>query len=79
MKILKSKTTPKDCPSKIPWAIIIPHHKQAYKNHGQSLLRLNIRGGVDIREMYAILKDIPYDFSISEQEATDFVNNKLKE
>jgi hypothetical protein len=39
----------------VPWSIVSPHEAQALRNHGQSLDRLNERGGVSIRELWAIL------------------------
>lgn len=41
----------------IPWMVIAPHAAQAYKNHLQSLERLNERGGLDWAEMLAVLED----------------------
>ena len=41
----------------IPWAILIPHESQAIANHGQTLQRLNERGGLCWSELLAVLKD----------------------
>ena len=41
----------------IPMAMLLPHEKQAIRNHGQSLHRLNERGGIDAAEALAILCD----------------------
>lgn len=79
MRIIKSKTTPEDCPNKIPWIIMLGHHNQAMRNHSQTLIELHSRGGVSIQEAYAILGDRPYDFNVSEREAIDFVNSQIKE
>ena len=54
------------------------HDEQAMRNHGQTLKELHSRGGVCIQEAYAILKDIPYDFDVSEQIAIDFVNSQIE-
>lgn len=53
------------------------HDKQAMRNHSQTLKELHSRGGVSIQEAYAILKDIPYDFNVSEQTAIDFVKSQI--
>lgn len=39
----------------IPWEVIGSHEKQAHDNHGQSLEELARRGGLLLREMYAVL------------------------
>jgi len=41
----------------IPWALILPHEKQAIRNHGQDLSRLADRGGLDAAEAVAVLED----------------------
>jgi hypothetical protein len=41
----------------MPMAMLLPHEKQAIRNHGQSLHRLNERGGIDAAEALAILQD----------------------
>ncbi len=40
----------------IPWGMIAPHEDQARKNHGQSLQRLNERGGLSPAEAVAVLE-----------------------
>lgn len=44
------------CPKTLPWAFIEPHERQAYINHGQTLQRLNERGGLDVVELRAVLE-----------------------
>ena len=45
----------------MPWEIVQPHEAQALRNHcGQSLLRLAERGGLEAREMVAVLEDKDY-------------------
>lgn len=39
----------------IPWAMIAPHEKQAWSNHGQTLERLAERGGLSPEEAFAVL------------------------
>lgn len=41
----------------IPWAMIAPHEGQAYRNHSQTLERLDQRGGLDAAEAIAVLED----------------------
>lgn len=60
------------CPSSIPFALIKPHRKQAKKNHGQTLERLNERGGLDPIELVAVLEDrriLPWTREISAAQA----------
>jgi hypothetical protein len=39
----------------IPWDMIFPHGEQARANHGQGLIRLMQRGGIDANEAVNIL------------------------
>jgi hypothetical protein len=73
MRVIKDTITPKECPAEVPADLLLPHQAQAIKNHGQTLEELEARGGASIREIYAILSDIRYDFFISEREATEIV------
>ena len=50
-------TGPHLMPEGLPWDIIEPHEHQALRNHGQSLERLNERGGLEVSEAVAILED----------------------
>ena len=73
MKIIRAKNTPSHCPATVPWEIVAPHQEQAIQNHGQTLEKLHGRGGVSIQELYAILRDRPYDSAVSERTAVNFV------
>lgn len=42
---------------RLPMALFEPHERQAQANHGQSLRRLNERGGLSACEAVAILED----------------------
>lgn len=42
----------------IPLRIIIPHEAQAQTNHGQSLLQLDQRGGLDPKEALHVLHNL---------------------
>lgn len=64
---------PDRCPASIPWEMVESHEAQAKANHGQSLARLNQRGGLSPRELYAVLRDERFDKSISHEEAIDFL------
>lgn len=44
------------CPRTVPWSFVAPHELQARRNHGQSLNRLNERGGLDPRELVAMVE-----------------------
>ena len=48
---------PKDIPDFVPFEFLISHENQAQINHGQSLNRLNERGGLSPSEMLRILED----------------------
>jgi len=41
----------------IPWAVMLPHEKQAQRNHSQTLRGLAGRGGLSIHEAYHIIRD----------------------
>ena len=41
----------------VPWAVVEPFERRAKINHGQTLARLNERGGLCPTEMYALLAD----------------------
>jgi hypothetical protein len=79
MRVIRTVHTPAHCPYKIPWPVILPHEAQALKNHGQTLEELQSRGGAGIQEIYAILNDIPYDFWVSEREASEVVVDIIDE
>jgi hypothetical protein len=49
-----------DLPDYIPWGIVAPHEKQAIRNHDQTLEVLNERGGLDPRELYAIVHSMSW-------------------
>jgi hypothetical protein len=41
----------------LPWEMILPHDKQARRNHDQTLQRLAERGGLSACEALAVLED----------------------
>lgn len=45
------------CPKGLPWAMVNPHNRQAWRNHNQSLKRLAERGGLSPQELVAVLED----------------------
>ena len=45
------------CPRSVPWAMLAPHEAWAEKNHGQTLARINQRGGLSPLEMVAVLEN----------------------
>lgn len=44
----------------VPWGLVLPHEKQALRNHSQSLERLAERGGLSPQELAAVLEDRPW-------------------
>lgn len=42
--------------SEIPFAMLVPHERQALSNHGQTLERLAQRGGLGVSEAIDILE-----------------------
>lgn len=61
-------------PPSIPWAMIAPHERQAWSNHGQSLERLAERGGLGTWEAIAVLegkrwREVPVEGSIDRLKA----------
>lgn len=48
-------------PRAVPWGLVAPHARQAAANHdGQTLEQLAARGGLDVRELLAVLQDRPF-------------------
>lgn len=45
---------------RLPWALVVPHAKQAMENHGQTLERLAERGGLSFSEALAVMCDLNY-------------------
>lgn len=41
----------------VPMAMLEPHERTALRNHGQTLMRLNERGGLAVSEAIEILED----------------------
>jgi hypothetical protein len=48
---------PHNCPQSIPFDAIEPHRRQAMHNHSQTLERLAQRGGLSVKELYAVMHD----------------------
>lgn len=44
-----------ECPKEIPWAVIRPFQKTAFRNHGQTLEELAQRGGLSCCEAYWVM------------------------
>lgn len=64
------------CPLQIPYAVLQLHDKQAIKNHGQSVKRLNERGGMCPQEIVAVLLDKDYE-PMDKQKAIDLMIDLL--
>lgn len=46
-----------DWPRRVPWRVVADHEDQAQRNHGQSLVTLASRGGLDPQEMWCVVHD----------------------
>lgn len=83
--VLRQGLTPDErrlrCPYSIPWSVIEPHAAQAQRNHDQTLERLAQRGGLDPRELLAVLNDRHWRDYIgpSFAEAADQLQQLLRE
>lgn len=69
-------------PAVIPWGLIEPHRKQAYKNHSQSLETLNSRGGLCLEELYCTLRDESLDpiwrKTLSTEHAARYIETRME-
>jgi len=52
----KSALLAAGCPESVPWSLLAPHEKQAWRNHSQTLERLAARGGLAVSEMVWIIE-----------------------
>lgn len=66
-------------PAFVPWRFVAPHDERARRNHSQSLARLSERGGLDVKELLAVLEDRPYLRADERDEANRKVTLLLKE
>lgn len=56
--ILPNSTVPlPGTPPSIPWSLIAAHEVQAARNHGEPLEDLAAAGGLDLRDLVAVLRD----------------------
>lgn len=46
----------------VPWEILEPHEAQVCANHMQSLEKLESRGGLSWREIYAVINNKEFDY-----------------
>lgn len=76
-KVLRSRHTLDTCPQQVPWDLMILHERQAIKNHSQTLEELNQRGGLSPVELYAVLRDRPFE-NVKEDEAIEFLIAYIK-
>ena len=60
----------------VPFSLIAPHARQAQENHGQTLQRLEERGGLCESELLAVLEDRPWR-SMDEREAGERVSEMV--
>lgn len=63
----------------IPWELIKDHEAQAYKNHSQTLSRLNERGGLDPVEMYAVMNNLLWNkVKLSPLECLEWIEEQVQ-
>ena len=63
----------------IPWSLIGPHEIAAQANHGQSLNKLHDRGGLSLKEMWAILNGVSfYDITETNDDIVVSLNALIK-
>lgn len=62
----------------IPMAALLPHEKQAIKNHGQSLERLAQRGGINVSEAVAIIEGVCWKDTLREHNSLPRLQALLK-
>jgi hypothetical protein len=76
MRIMDGKTV-----KQVPMAIFLPHAAQAERNHGQTLTRLNERGGLSSFEAYAILNDKHYSDigNVGEATCEEFLHQQVQD
>lgn len=65
--------------SEIPFAMLVPHEKQALQNHGQTLNRLAERGGLDHSEAIDILEGRKWNTTKHCLENEHYLINKVRE
>jgi len=56
----EDRRTIKGCPDFVLYEYVAPHEVQAERNHSQTLERLAERGGLSLRELYAVCHDRHY-------------------
>jgi len=84
-KMFKLMPSPKariaGCPYEIPWAMIEPFEKQALSNHDQDLETLHRRGGLDERELYAVMNGLSWSRvrGLNEEECVKWIKEMLAE
>ena len=64
----------------IPYEIVAPYDDNAIKYHGQSLERLNQRGGLSPLELYCVINDVSfYKTQMTETSAIEWLKKLLEE
>lgn len=61
----------------IPFNLVKEHEQQVMKNHGQTVARICERGGLDWKELYWVLNDMPYSGSVNMETAKTDVLMKI--
>jgi hypothetical protein len=71
-KLIKMHPT---CPEYIPFDIL--DRNQSYRNHSQTLERLNERGGITPQEALAIIEKTPYRYNLDISDTIKQVNTYI--
>lgn len=61
----------------VPWGLVEPHREQAFKNHRQTLERLNSRGGLGIEELYTLLEG-HLGNTLTEENILEYLLHRIK-
>jgi len=72
-KLLTSSRDDCRLPGAVPWALVAPHEEQAHRNHGQTLERIDQRGGLSIRELHAVCHDKHWHPVVEEAVAVEWL------
>jgi len=62
-------------PASIPWSVVAPHAARAQYNHGQTLERLNERGGCSPNEIYCIVHHLKWGTHVSADTVLEWIKS----
>ncbi len=70
--------------TEVPWSFVEKHEEQAQTNHGQTLRRLNQRGGLGVVELWHVVNDknwmgpLPHGARIEYADACKWLESELQ-